>query len=582
MTSINIPDELSKKNNLDISIIEKYIKSDPNLHQNLIKYIQDNIISYTVTDYSEHITSDDEDILFNELKYMFIKDGETITYNLLKILKKYITIKPFEFINIDNTNIWFANEPTFSNNISKNPFYEKKMMITIITIIFKLIDHINTFYINEIKTIDNRINYINHLIENAKINKNLLEFMMVSAHYNDIIKKLKEQKDKTEIFLTDFYNNTKVIRDYYLSLFNFINMSKQFNYLDHLSMIVLNIFEPSLIIGKDGDLIMDNDLIKFICDQYEWIPSSFRCKYLPKLLTLMKKPDINTELKSILQQFFPKKNLLIKDVNNIYKKYLKDPIYFSDLIFLISVLGQMLNYNLHEIEFVDTKELIYFVSVCITSIIKIIEEKDKIQNKTTYEYCLLDNLQCINYVLKNKQSSKDIIESYLVYQIPTTIITLQDQNIKSFSNYTKMNDTINEILYSICLNKLAIIYMANIISDVNNIKIDLSVENNKKLIKWINIYNKISDSIDDEDIIDPLTSSVIIFPCLIPMDNSDKTIVCDINMLCTYLWSKPENPFTRQNLSIDELTEFNKKDDIIDKVKLIIDKLRIAIKSCNN
>ena len=143
--------------------------------------------SYTLTDYSEHITSDDEDISFNELKYMFIKEGETITYNLLKILKKYITIKPFEFINIDTTNIWFANEPTFSNNDLKNPFYEKKMMVTIITIIFKLIDHINTFYINEIKTIDNKINYINHLIENAKTNENLLEFMMVSTHYNDII-----------------------------------------------------------------------------------------------------------------------------------------------------------------------------------------------------------------------------------------------------------------------------------------------------------------------------------------------------------------------------------------------------------
>ena len=92
-----------------------------------------------------------------------------------------------------------------------------------------------------------------------------------------------------------------------------------------------------------------------------------------------------------------------------------------------------------------------------------------------------------------------------------------------------------------------------------------------------------NDLPDNDEIIDPLTSAIIVFPCVVPLDNDAKmTIVCDINMLNTYLWSKPENPFTRHELSIEELLTFNKTDTSISKVKEVTDKLRIAIKSCND
>ncbi len=57
-----------------------------------------------------------------------------------------------------------------------------------------------------------------------------------------------------------------------------------------------------------------------------------------------------------------------------------------------------------------------------------------------------------------------------------------------------------------------------------------------------------------DKILDPITSSIIVVPCVIP-----PLQVCDKNMIMSCLWNKPENPFTKLPLTIQEFKEFNEQ-----------------------
>jgi hypothetical protein len=97
-----------------------------------------------------------------------------------------------------------------------------------------------------------------------------------------------------------------------------------------------------------------------------------------------------------------------------------------------------------------------------------------------------------------------------------------------------------------------------------------------KIKQWSTIYQQLSDV--EEDLVDPLTSCVVVKPCFIPIDTNAQLIqVCDLYMLCTYLWTKPENPFTRQPLSIENVLEFNQKEDIQEKYKQTMSRLKKLI-----
>ena len=61
--------------------------------------------------------------------------------------------------------------------------------------------------------------------------------------------------------------------------------------------------------------------------------------------------------------------------------------------------------------------------------------------------------------------------------------------------------------------------------------------------------------------------------------NADGTMlqVCDKYMLSSYLWTTPINPFTRLSLTIEELEEFNKQEDSIQKLAEFNSKLKDGI-----
>jgi hypothetical protein len=175
-------------------------------------------------------------------------------------------------------------------------------------------------------------------------------------------------------------------------------------------------------------------------------------------------------------------------------------------------------------------------------------------------------LSCIELVLKNT----DALNSYLIYQIPTVLNEFYKVEFDSI----QIHQTVDRIFRQILTNELATIYIAgffNSVEELNESKIPMDEEHREQILKWIQNYKKISDSPDQDSITDPLTSATIIVPCLVPL-NADSSLVqhCDKNMLYSYLWTKPENPFTRQSLTIQEVDKFNSLDINIDKIVSIV------------
>jgi hypothetical protein len=106
------------------------------------------------------------------------------------------------------------------------------------------------------------------------------------------------------------------------------------------------------------------------------------------------------------------------------------------------------------------------------------------------------------------------------------------------------------------------------ISQENILKLPITQNQTEKFLKYFNYYEHISENIQDMDIIDPISSTVLIIPYVLPMD-SDFTMcgMCDKNVIESCLWEKKENPFTRSELTIGMLKEFNSTKKNIELIK---------------
>lgn len=147
--------------------------------------------------------------------------------------------------------------------------------------------------------------------------------------------------------------------------------------------------------------------------------------------------------------------------------------------------------------------------------------------------------------------------------MPNKLISLYDEEYSD----KEINVHLDNIFKMYLSSKLGIYYLASMIELSQITKLPVNLEQNTKFTKWFNYYKYINENIADTDIIDPLTSTVLVIPYLIPMDNNFTiSNICDKNIIESYLWEKNENPFTRSELTIEKLKEFN----IIEKNILLI------------
>ena len=66
-----------------------------------------------------------------------------------------------------------------------------------------------------------------------------------------------------------------------------------------------------------------------------------------------------------------------------------------------------------------------------------------------------------------------------------------------------------------------------------------------------------------DEFCDPLMASEIVEPVLLPGTDT----IMDKSVISRHLLTDQHNPFNRENLTIDELEQYNSKDDIKEKLK---------------
>jgi hypothetical protein len=508
-------------------------------------YVKEQIIPFTATDYSEHILTLDDVNEFDELKNMFIKQGINILQNLVRIFESNDG-----FFQINMANVWFAGEPTFYK-LDKdvvNPFLDNPIMSNILTIIVKLIDYINDIYIRKIEIYAEEIIRCRQIID---------MYPMDSLIIQSRLELFRREYDKIALDIRMINTISKSIELYFLNMFKHINQTKNYDYLYFLPISILNIFNQYKYIS------MDPNVLTFMVEYNEWVPIQFREESLDHIAKI--KYSHSFDLQVIITQFQPNIELVINDFIAMYKKYLLDSMFVENICKTMNRLFGHIIYDVKSIRLIDTNKLIHFTSICLTLSVKMLEIKDMVPPRFYDDY-VNNFLSCIELVLKNT----DALNSYLIYQIPTVLNEFYKVEFDSI----QIHQTVDRIFRQILTNELATIYIAgffNSVEELNESKIPMDEEHRAQILKWIQNYKKISDSPDQDSITDPLTSATIIVPCLVPL-NADSTLVqhCDKNMLYSYLWTKPENPFTRQSLTIQEVDKFNSLDINIDKIVSIV------------
>jgi len=90
-----------------------------------------------------------------------------------------------------------------------------------------------------------------------------------------------------------------------------------------------------------------------------------------------------------------------------------------------------------------------------------------------------------------------------------------------------------------------------------------------EILETINeVHKKIQEySLDDREIpdefLDPIMSTLIEEPIMLP----ETDVIMDINVISTHLLNNKINPFTRTPLTMEELREYNKRDEVIKRVE---------------
>jgi hypothetical protein len=532
----------------DIIIVEEVVKDKLFLDE-LISYINKLVLNCQV-EYDRELDETE-----NEIKNIFIEEMKTIIKNLTMIMLKYFTKKPNSMISLELTNKWYCSEKfilaTTDNNVGlSNPYAQNKTISSILTIICKQIDFLNDYYLNKISGMERYIEYLKIKLKEEEEKVSVNQFYFMTKHFDILVEKINKSKEKTIDDFRRVYTISKPILQYFITIFSVEYTIS--TYLQFTPISLLNIFRSSLYFIKE-----DYEFLDFIVKFKNWLPSEYRCKYGVEIIKLLNDKDLDYKNKKILRGFNPNPCLLIEDIITLYYKTNKDKSILEEILsleYILSYFKEQINWTE-----LDKNKIIKFVSVQLSLTSKF--EKNEIGNEKIYLNIMIMLLDSIISVMSY---NNNLFESYLAYLIPNKLISFYDTD---YSNIA-IRENLDKIFRLYLSSKLGIYYLASMIELEQMEKIVTELEQKKKFIKWFNYYKYINENVSDSDIMDPLTSSILVVPYVIPMDNDFiMSNICDKNIIESYLWEKNENPFTRGKLTIEKLREFNELEKNLELVK---------------
>ena len=452
-----------------------------------------------------------------EDKDKFILEAFSIVKNLSLIIKKHQQDRPVEYVNVITEDGWYADELKITGSSEyNNIFKDYKIISTVLTIIVKLVDFLNEYFLNNIAhmCLEEDINFedILDLYDKGTCTRNI--HIQISMFKN-------------------FYDNKcRIVHMYFISMFRDIygsNRSGGPNGPVGLPIKVLDIFNSSLFF-----LQPDDRFCSFITKFERWLPSHIRNRYT---ISILKIPNMIPSLN-------PPLDLLVSDINDLYKKYLRNIHLTNDMcmnIIFLRVLLQKKNiaYLLSSVSFKDRQNLVSILLTIITKIKSVVQSIEIIKNA----------LQCIDIIINH---DNNIVKTYVGYQIIVISISLYEIETTLF--YTPLDSIFNLLIRE---NTNALIYFSFQNKPVINLLSIVWHPDIKKLFK------KISDEYEDlgenEVLLDPINSCCIVDPCAVKEHGEVK--IYDKNVLLTWLFDSYVNPFTREELTPQMVHEFNETEE---------------------
>ncbi len=545
---------------LELSQIETLVKT-PGFFTIITNYINQLFVNFN-SSFDEQIDINDE----IEIKKMLIREIKQIFYNFNKILYRYFEVKPDATILIDLDFQWYASDKMLIEVEQSRPFSpptpNNRTISKILTINCKLIDFLNETYILQIKSLKNRIRYMQSDLEQKKNTLSVNQYNYVKSVLDTKVNEINSIIEKVKIEFKEIHAQSKPIHNYFLLRADFVE------YLSMVPVSIFNIFNSSLFFIEE-----DRDFLNFAIQQKSWLPSEIRCEYLKKIMGLMEKQGLEPEILTILHSFNPDPITVIDDIISLYWKSKKDPESIS-YIFMLQTLIIRCKTRINAYT-VAIDKLVMFISVELELISKLDKTQLGLEQKIYESMCYIV-LENIDHMVK---LSPEIFDSYLIYQIPNVLLKLFDE---TFEN-PKVYQIINNIFVTHMSSRYGIYYLSSMIDESKKDKLQvlLTEEQATKLVKWYKTYKYINDNIFDSDIVDPLTSTVLVIPNVFPMsadNNTDNIGICDKYVFEAYLWEKKENPFTRSELTISKFEEFNSLPVFTKKINEVKAKLREHVK----
>ena len=344
---------------------------------------------------------------------------------------------------------------------------------------------------------------------------------------------IKVDRTDFEHLFRNYNDETKTIQ------YHWVRVLSNQSLLDRTPSYIWQVFKSSMFLGELG-------VVQFLIDNYKKLPLEYRINiYQDKKYT-----------KNIIEKRFDIE-VMINDVDFLFASCHKNPENVSD-IYTISFLicdSKQIRLDLDESKSMLTR----FISILLTIIAKLdLEKKNSDPEKEPYKVATLFTntfIDCICKILdltadvdRGGVSSYPLLDSYLVYSIPSILNGLYGQN--------EMNDLcIDKLISKVSTNRMMVIYMA---ATCPNVKFSVSSD----LDKWKKIFEQVESDKDFGEISDELLGTCVINPCYLPND-----ILVDRYIIESTLWEKPKNPYNRDPLKIDDLDRYNKTEEVQKKIK---------------
>ena len=592
------------------------------IYFNIISNIQDekNILKYVINLISENECRNK--IHKEEDDYKIIKKNEKLLYNILKLLINY-----WSYLSDNNYN----NCSNIKLNLLKENIEFTDKYSTYFVILIKLIN-ITIFYnISQEKELNNTLKLINMNKENID-NNVWVNFIEIKDFYNNLLetkyKNIYEDIHKIKNILSNnFLIKVKQIYSIFINQLDYLIIENENLIInDNLNILkyLENIIDFSIyclnrkIYNKKTDFQLFLFLFKILNNKnisnyninqktidFILYYSISNLKHIYKEISLTNSKLISYFYDNIINFYsdldkiddYSKNDtkykilytlrLLTKDKKNIFNNILNSKLnnHKVSIIFIHSIIKDIDFYMEELILYLKSKEYLLLVktlySIVVESLnyIKLFIENNDINKNVIYNNELfIKFINLINLHINNISDSDinlcDNNSNYNLSEICNIImnifISFNNKNKDLFiKNMSKDTRSFNKNNYTYILNEL-----------YNNEKLNYenyNILNN--LISKIDSLNKIElkKNLDDipYELCDPISNELFEEPVILPTSN----IIIELSSIKRHLLNNNNDPFNRKELFLEQIIDFNNKDENKQKIKELKSKIKLFLNS---